>query len=130
MVADDQDGVPYRYRSLLRASPPFAANVLRTEVAPLGARRRVGRFGECSTQPLGAFGRLARAPLARRLVVARTHPGPRSEVPGSGKPAHVDAYLSDQILCRRAIYARDCVQNLYLLLKMGDHPLDLGTKVP
>ena len=46
VVADNQDGVSYRDSRRLRAPPPFDAGILRTQVAPLGARRCVGRFGE------------------------------------------------------------------------------------
>jgi len=60
LVADHHDGVSHRYR-LLRATPPSDTSVVRREVAPLGTRRRVGRFGQ-------------RAPETLRSLTSLSHP--------------------------------------------------------
>ena len=82
------------------AAPPRQPTVLRRQIRLFAPGRGPGGLRERGFEPAIAVGGAAPATLARALVVARTHPRPRTQVPGAGETAHVGADLGKQVLRR------------------------------
>jgi len=74
------------------------------------ARGGPGDLGHHAFDPPVAAVALARSPLARALVVARTHSGPRGQVSGIWKTRHVSADLGQDRLRASPVDARNRIQ--------------------
>src|SRR5688572_20514071 len=81
MVDDGQDRVADRHCRLLLPPARGQAAELRTQVGPLAAARRLGRLHQGGPECPVPLARLAALALARALLVAGAHPGPRGQVP-------------------------------------------------
>src|SRR6266511_2859988 len=102
--------------------------VLGTEIGrrPTSA---VGRVDEDPPEPGTALPGPAGAAFAGRLVVARTHPGPRREVAGRGEAGHVSADLGEERLGGPAADARDRHEPPDRLIERAQADLDLGAHI-
>src|ERR1700733_7266761 len=99
--------------------------VLGAEITALGPRGSPGGLVQSALEPSVSFGHMTRPPLAGRLVVARTDPGPTGQVSGAGEAGHVGAYLRQHVLGGAAVQARNLVQLLdRRQFKRGHHRLD------
>ena len=107
-----KDRVTDRDRGLVGAATNTQARVLGGEVGVLAAVGALGALDQRLTEPLGALARLARAALARGLVVARAHAGPGREVLGRREGGHVAAGLGDYHFGRAAPDTRDRAEQL------------------
>src|SRR6266850_1691888 len=105
------------HQSLLLATVGGDPMILRLEVLVFGTRRPMRRFDQRMSQPAATFARFAIAALARRLVVARAHARPRSQVFSSGKAAHVPTNFRQHHFGKLSTDARNRVEALYLQLK-------------
>src|SRR2546427_4930282 len=81
---------------LLRATAGFEAQKLGTKVCVVLADGGPRGLNEGRLQPRIPAERPGRAPLAGAFVLPGREPGPRPEVTGGGKAAHVDAQFGDQ----------------------------------
>src|SRR5207244_7196796 len=89
------------------------------------ARRRSGRPRSARSSATVALARLARAALARRLVVAGADGCPARRVTVGGKAAHVWAQLGDDHLGGALGDAGNRAQKLTLALERAHALLDL-----
>ena len=125
MIGDHQNRMAHRHQSFLLAAASKEAVVLRAEILILGVRGAVCGFDQTVAQPRTAFARAAAATLACRLVVPRTHPGPRRLMSVASKAAHVPAGFRPQHLCGAPIHSGNRVEPADLLLKGAQSLLDL-----
>ena len=82
-------------------------------------------FDQAMAQPRTAFARAAGATFTCRFVVPRTHAGPRRQMAGASKAAHVPAGFRPQYFCRAPVHSGNGVEPRDLLLKRAQSLLDL-----
>src|SRR5881398_983411 len=82
VIGDHQNAMPDRDQGFLLPAPRRQPAVLGTQVRLLAACRAVRGFNQGLPQPGTTFASLATHALAGTLVIARTHPGPRSQMRG------------------------------------------------
>src|SRR5258708_2072921 len=114
-----------RNGGLLAASSDGQTVILSREVALLGVDGRMRRLDQRSAQPWTAFTGATTQALARAFMVARTHPRPRGEMPGTGEAAHVRSDLGEDDFGQAPLDAWDGLQTLELLLKRAQALRDL-----
>src|SRR6516164_10634835 len=117
MISDHQNRMAHRHLSFLSAAPSTNAVVLRAQVLIFSVRGAVRRFHQAVAQPWTAFARAAAAALTRRFVVAGAHAGPRCQMPGTGKSAHISAGLRPQHLGSAPVHPGNGIEPADLLLK-------------
>lgn len=128
MISDDQNRMAHRHQSFLLAAASGKAVVLRAEILILGVRGAVCGFDQTVAQPRTAFARAAGATLTCRLVVSRTHAGPRRQMPVARKAVHVPAGFRPQHFCRAPVHSGNRVEPPDLLLKRAQSLLDLAAE--
>src|SRR5512147_218499 len=84
-----EDRRRHRAGGLLRTAAALETIKLRLKVAAVLAPGGPGALDQQRLQPWGALAQARGPALAGTLVVARTEPGPRHEVSGGWKAAHV-----------------------------------------
>src|SRR5687768_217727 len=104
------------HSSSLLAPTGGESAVLSGQVSVLCTTGGMRRLHEGCPQPGIALGGLPASALAPALVVARTHPRPRGQVPIRGEAAHVRADLGQYRLRRTLPYSRNRLQSLDRLL--------------
>src|SRR5688572_28029521 len=98
MVGNPQDRMAHRDAGLFAAASASQVAIMRRQVVVLGVRARLRGFRERPPEPLISFPAFSAPLFARRFVLPRAHPGPRSQVPVVGKTAHVHADFTNQNL--------------------------------
>src|SRR6185312_8308121 len=110
---------------LLFPAAAAQAEELSLQVASVLALGRPGALDERGLEPVPAFAHAGGAALASALVVARTHVGPRQQVPGGSEAAHIDAGLGGDCLGTERTYSRDGADEVDGDAKGGEVGLDL-----
>src|SRR5215207_1491970 len=122
MIGNHQYGIANGHSSSLLAPTGSESAVLSGQVSVPRTTGGMRRLDEGCPQPGIALGGLPALALAPALVVARTHPRPRSQVPIGAEAAHVRADLGQYCLRRTPSHPRDCLQSLNCFSERT-HPL-------
>src|SRR5580704_6223329 len=96
-----------RYQCPLLTPTCLHASVLSRKVGVLGMAGGPGRLGQRPAEPAITLGSSAATGFAGASVVAGADAGPRRQMAGCRKDAHVSPQLGDKYLGRAAIDTRD-----------------------
>src|SRR5215216_1075110 len=122
MIGNHQYGIANGHSSSLLAPTGGESAVLSGQVSVPRTTGGMRRLDEGCPQPGIALGGFPASAFAPALVVARTHPRPRSQVPIGGEAAHVRADLGQYCLRRTPSHSRDRLQSLNCFSERA-HPL-------
>src|SRR5215213_3958381 len=122
MIGNHQYGIANGHSSSLLAPTGSESAVLSGQVSVPRTTGGMRRLDESCPQPGIALGGFPASAFAPALVVARTHPRPRSQVPIGGEAAHVRADLGQYCLRRTPSHSRDRLQSLNCFSERA-HPL-------
>src|SRR5215211_1260875 len=122
MIGNHQYGMANGHSSSLLAPTGSESAVLGGQVSVLCTTGGMRRLDESCPQPGIALGGLPASAFAPALVVARTHPRPRSQVPIGAEAAHLMADLGEYRLRRTPPHSRDRLQSLNCVAERA-HPL-------
>src|SRR5215207_8397756 len=129
MIGNHQYGMANGHSSSLLAPTGGESAVLSREVSVPRTTGGMRRLDEGCPQPGIALGGLPASALAPALVVARTHPRPRGQVPIRGEAAHLGTNLGQYRLRRAPSHTWDRLQSLNCFSERV-HPLgDLRTQL-
>jgi hypothetical protein len=125
VIGRREDGGGNGADRFLRPASSAQSHELRVEVGGLSARSGPAALNECGLQPGGTRAQAGRAALAGTFVVARAQTGPRAQMRGRGKPAHVGADLRQDDLSAQFADPRDRAQLLDGVTKGSQPGIDL-----
>jgi len=122
MVDDDEKSMTNGDQCTLFAFATSQSAVLGLEVASLLSRSGPSRLGESSAKPSAPLGGLPTLIFAGTFVTQGAHSSPGGKVFFRGEPPHVASNLSDHILGRTLLEARQAGHLLDGFLKRAaDH---------
>src|SRR6516225_2911154 len=107
VVGDGKDRGGECADCLSGAAAGAQAMELRLEIAGFFAGSGGSALDECGLEPGGAFAHPGRAPLTGALVIFRAQAGPRDEVSGGRKAAHVAADFGEDDASAQFVDAGD-----------------------
>src|SRR5215210_2018352 len=110
------------HSSSLLAPTGGESAVLRRQIGVLRTTGGVRCLDESCPQPRIALGCLGACAFSSTLVIARTHPCPRGQVPIGGEAAHIRADLGQYRLRCTPPHSRDRLQSLKCFFQRA-HPL-------